>query len=76
MIIRKEIASAKPDIFPAHWPSDGTNSVKLIAVPNDVRSKIERKFAETMKSRMHYVIQSVEEVVNKELFIQYNTCVI
>ena len=57
--------------FPVNWASVPSTGFKLIPVPNHVRSKIERDFATTMAGRMSYVVVSVEEVCNKQLYRQY-----
>ena len=69
---RDEKLSAPTDCFPSHWASAPVTGYAVIPVKNDVRSKIEREFAQTMGSRMNYTIISVEEICNKQLYRQFS----
>ncbi|XP_066927666.1 protein mono-ADP-ribosyltransferase PARP12-like [Clytia hemisphaerica] len=68
---KQRTLSASLDDFPVHWTSAPVTGYIAIPVKNDVRSKIERDFAQTMEGRMNYNIISVEEICNRQLYRQY-----
>ncbi|XP_066927663.1 protein mono-ADP-ribosyltransferase PARP12-like isoform X2 [Clytia hemisphaerica] len=69
---KRERSLAPPtDNFPSHWTSAPVIGYSAIPVKNDVLSKIERDFAQTMGGRMNYRIISVGEICNKQLYRQY-----